>query len=141
MAGGFNLLFATAMAVSGGGVSITHTDQTVSDSFPSVSSVTYGLNADGTANGTTVTSGTYFLENYCSPTANASALEVQVTFTGTTPTGSATGSFLPLSSTRSWGITRGSVGTSTSTLTVQIREIANPANTVTRTISLSATVI
>lgn len=58
---------------------------------------------------------------------------------GSTPSGSATGSILALSTLRSWSLTRTTIGTTTANVTLQIFSDAGGANVVaTRTFDMTA---
>lgn len=59
---------------------------------------------------------------------------------GTVPTGSALATWLNLGTTRSWQITRGSVGINTSVNTVQIRLAATGAVMASATVTFTAEV-
>lgn len=118
---------------------IAFSDQTLGDTtFSSPCLCSYVLNSSGKAQQTLI-SGTTDLEDYVTPTSSAAALEVMVTSSGSALDGgsSATGSYLPLTSSRAWSISRASFGSDSTDLTVTIREVANTSNSVTRTVSMS----
>jgi hypothetical protein len=66
--------------------------------------------------------------------------EIQVAVnSGTTPSGSAVGSFLSLNTARSWSLTRSTAGTTTCNATVTIRVAGGGATVATMTLVLTAT--
>lgn len=122
---------------------IAFSDQSISDSFPG--SATCGYLVSGNAEGTAgsiiqqIHGSTSTLETYITPLADYSLLEAKaVLSSGTTPLGSAMNTFFDLASNSpTWSIASfsGNVG---SVFVVTIREKANTSNTVSHTISLSA---
>lgn len=93
----------------------THTDGTLA-------TATYGLNSDGTS----VATG-YSPANWIDNVANAGNYEARCTLnSGTLSGGSGTGSWLALSSNRSWYVQRAAgegVGLSQANITVEVRKI------------------
>jgi hypothetical protein len=122
---------------------IAFSDQSISDSFPG--SATCGYSVSGNAEGTAgfiiqqIHGSTSTLETYITPLADYSFLEAKaVLSSGTTPSGSAMNTFFDLASNSpAWSIASfsGNIG---SVFVVTIREKANTSNTVSHTISLSA---
>ena len=70
---------------------------------------------------------------------SASDYECYLSGTGTTPSGPALNTWHTISATQQWTITRTTAGTSYFSGTLQIREIADTANTVSAAVTLSAT--
>ena len=70
----------------------------------------------------------------------SSSYEVQATVTSGTLTSGTTGSYLALSSSRTWSVVRSTLGTSDATISVTIRKIAKPSDSVTFTVQLPAQV-
>lgn len=84
------------------------------------------------------------LEQWCTPTNQASLYEARVTVSGAALDGasSATAIWLALSSSRQWGLVENTSGQSpVSTLTVDIRRIGTSTILDTATITLEATVL
>lgn len=77
-------------------------------------------------------------EQWISAPALAGDYEVRVTATGDTPTGSALGTWLALSSTRSWELIASPGGTLTATLTVEIRDTATATVRDTATVTMTS---
>lgn len=107
-------------------------DDTVPD--PSDASCTFTLDNLGVASGPGVAN-----YNWLS-SGSASSYEVQATINSGTLTSGTTGSWLSLSSSRTWNVQRSVVGSKSCSMTVQIRETANPSNTVSASITITATV-
>lgn len=100
----------------------------------------YQLNADG---GVYTAAGSVLSYEYdrvwITPTSNAGDYECRASVSVGTLTSGTTGSWLPLTSTRSWHIVRTSAGTKFTQMTVEIREAALPNSVkATATISLTA---
>ena len=72
---------------------------------------------------------TGFSGNWITPTAAAgSAYEIRLTVnSGSTPSGSATASWLALGTTRTWTISRSGLGSTTSNVTIEIRRASTLA--------------
>lgn len=70
-----------------------------------------------------------FSGNWITPTSAAgSAYDIRMTVnSGSTPTGSATGIWLSLGTTRTWTISRSGIGTNASNVTVEIRNASTLA--------------
>ena len=84
------------------------------------------------------------LEQWCTPTSQASNYEAYITVTGgsLTPGSAATGTWVALSSTRYWYVQESRSGQSTTcTFTVQIRRVGTTTVLDTATITLEASVI
>lgn len=122
---------------------IQHTDQSLGDTqVGSPCTLSYILNSSGKVQ-QSIIAGTTDIEDYVSPTSGAASLEAMVTISGSALDGgsSATGTYLPLTSTRAWTISKVGFGTKLTDLTVTIREVANPSNSLTRTVSMSVEVL
>lgn len=59
---------------------------------------------------------------------------------GTAPSGSATGSWLTLNTSRNWSLTKSGVGTRTCTLTIEIRRVVDSVVIDTATVDITAIV-
>lgn len=101
---------------------------------PANASATFQLSSAGVASGTGGSS-----YNWLSSGAPAN-YEVLATVTAGTLSSGTTGSWQALSSTRSWNVSRTTIGTRTATITIQIRETANPTVTDSGSITLTASV-
>ena len=78
--------------------------------------------------------------DWIAPKISFGSYEARLTVnSGATPTGSATGTWLALSSTLTWTISRTSVGTTSSNCTIEIRNAASGAVKTSATVTLSAT--
>jgi hypothetical protein len=136
---------AIAVMMAGGSAGIiTFTNQTLSDTNAVFDSTAYQINrTNGNIEKVAASSGTTTVEAFVNPTSAASAFEARcVQNSGTAVTGSALSSFIDLGTTSPiWTLTAGASPSSvTANLSVTIREKANTANSVTRTIVLNATV-
>ena len=82
-----------------------------------------------------VTIGTWVL-----PASNASLYECRMTMTGGTTfsSGDVAGSWLALSSTRSWVVSRATVGAKQATATIEIRDVATSTVRATSTVDITA---
>lgn len=120
---------------------VSITNQTSYSSVVKPGTITdgYQLNSNGTAydgeNGTA-----YIVEDWVTPTGAASAYECYVTVTSGSLSGGTSGSWLALSSTRTWTVTRSSLGTKTCTFTVDIRKVGTTTVLDSATITLEAEV-
>ena len=112
------MLLATGGAI--GGARITIEDATISDivGSPGTAGATYQLTPGGDITHNFVDSGDWIVPNNAAP----GLYEVRATVTsGSISSGDATGSWLALTSTRTWTVTRDIVGLSSATLTIEIR--------------------
>lgn len=82
----------------------------------------YGLDATGTAY-KGVNGNTTFFSNWISPTSVASNYEVYATLSSGSLSTGTTGSWLALSSSRTWGVNRSAYGQSDAVIVLQIRKI------------------
>lgn len=121
---------------------ISLTNQTISDlSFSGAAYAYYYLTAGGLVQGSTDQDGInpFTLETWCNPTTAAPNYEALITVTEGFLDGGTTGSYVALSSTRSWYIIEdASGGFKTCTFTVQIRAIGTTTVLATATIDLLA---
>jgi hypothetical protein len=92
---------------------------------PSAATVTVTFANDGTYTGAGGISG--FSGNWVTPTSYAGDdYEIRMTVnSGTTPAGSATGSWLGLGTTRAWSLTQITAGTKTANVTIEIRRASS----------------
>ena len=80
-----------------------------------------------------------FLPNWISPTSVASDYEVYATLSsGAALSSGTTGSWLPLSASRTWSLNRSALGLSTSVIVIQIRKIGTTTILGTATITFEA---
>lgn len=106
-------------AASGGGVNVVGGDVIRGVPSGSVTS-TYDIDADGKERKND--SGSLAVFNTWLISGVASDCEVRATVSsGSTPTGSATGSWLALSADRSWSLTKSTSGLDSSTLLIEVR--------------------
>lgn len=140
MAAALQGAISTMMASSG---TVTVQPQTVSDNVPGASaSSTYNLVNDGTATYSTLGGGSgSFPGEWVSPanSGNAALYEARATLTSGTFTSGTAGSWLALSSTRSWNVTQGSAGTKTAVFTLEIRRVSDSVVVASVSITLTAT--
>lgn len=112
------------------------------NAFTGSATATYTLNSNGIEQATItgIGAGTTDLGNWVTPTTNASLYEALVTVvTGTLTAGSAaTGSWLALSSTRSWFVTATGGTSKSADITVQIRDTATSTVRATASVTLKA---
>ena len=130
------------MVLAAGGLTpAVITDQTVDDSAVlSAVSATYTLGNTGTASYTTLNSGSgNYSGEWVPVTVDGSKYDVRWTVISGSPTGSATGSWLSLGTSRSWTVSRGTVGNTTASGTVEIRNAATLIVMDSATITLQAT--
>ena len=118
------------------------TSQTITDSQldPTPAVVSYQLQSDGNVE---ATSGGFpsALGDWVTPTASAgAAYEARATIVSGSLTSGTAGSWLPLSSNRTWSLTRSVIGFSTTVLTIEIRRAADGVVLTTATITLEANV-
>jgi len=123
-------------------VVISISNQTISGSGTSSAGAWYYLTSGGVVQGSTAFNGInpYFIENWVTPTSAAADYEAFITVTSGSLTGGTTGSWVALSSTRSWYIQSTSTGTTTCVFTVQIRRVGTVTVLDTATITLNAEV-
>jgi len=81
-----------------------------------------------------------FIEDWVTPTGAASSYEAFVTVTSGTLSSGTSGSWVALSSTRDWSVTRTSVGVNACTFTVDIRKVGTSTVLDSATIDLTAEV-
>ncbi len=78
-----------------------------------------GLEESGTGTAASILYGT--IGNWVTPTSNAGLYEVRATLNSGAVSSGTTGSWLALTSTRTWTVTRGTVGVSSANLTIEVR--------------------
>lgn len=124
---------------------ITISNQSISDLDASAAYAYYFLTAGGQVEQSTSAGGTSptNLEQWCTPTSQASNYEALITVTsGVLSGGSGTGTWLALSTTRNWYVEEFTSGnTNICTFTVQIRRIGTATVLDTATIDLEAAVL
>jgi hypothetical protein len=83
-------------------------------------SITFGATGDQF---TTINGSNTILGDWVTPKSSADLWEIRATLdSGATPNGSALGTWLPLTTSRTWGLTRSDVGESNSVLTFEFRK-------------------
>lgn len=108
---------------------------------PTACNVSYQLTSTGLEQVTTTSSGTATLGNWVTPTSAAGAnYECQATITSGTLSSGTSGSWLVLSSTRTWTVTRSTVGSKACTFTIDIRNASTLAVVATASVTISANV-
>ncbi len=128
---------------SAGGARVRVTGGSFSDTTatPFNPSVNYNVLNTGVESWSSTSSGSGTLGNWVTPTSLAgAAYEVRATVvSGTTPTGSATGSWLSLGTSQSWALGTALVTTVTCQLTIEIRNATSLAVLASGTVNLTAT--
>lgn len=121
---------------------ISITNQTITGSATSSAGAWYYLTSGGQVQGSIIFGGTspFFIENWVTPTSAASNYEALVTVISGSLTGGTTGSYVALSSTRSWYVQQVGNGTNTCIFTVQIRRVGTVTVLDTATITVTADV-
>jgi hypothetical protein len=82
-----------------------------------------GLEESGTGTAASILYGT--IGNWVTPTGNAGLYEVRATLNSGAVSSGTTGSWLALTSTRTWTVTRGTVGVSSANLTIEVRRASD----------------
>lgn len=122
-------LIGAVAATVGAGARVSFTVNAVADFqlSPGTSNAEVTFSNTGTYAGTGNTES--FSGNWITPTSAAgSAYEIRMTVnSGSTPSGSATGVWLSLGTTRTWTISQSGVGTNASNVTVEIRRASSGA--------------
>jgi hypothetical protein len=121
---------------------ISITDQTIYGFATSSAGAWYFLLANGQVQGSTDFNGInpFFIENWVTPTSQAANYEALVTILTGSLTGGTTGSWVALSSNRSWYVNQTGNGQKTCTFTVQIRRVGTGTVLDTATITITADV-
>lgn len=133
MSGGHQAMLAIGgSGGGGGGGSVYINNLSIEKTDPAGATATYKLNSDGTVKD----HDNVLLETWL-VSGSAGDYEVQVTGTGTI-TGSATGSWLPLSTNRTWSVVATAGQYKTATLSVKIRRASDGVELDTATIDLIA---
>jgi hypothetical protein len=117
-----SLIGAVAATIGQGAVvSFTVSDVSGFELSPGLAIAQVEFSNTGSYTGTGNVEG--FSGNWITPTSAAgSAYEIRMTVnSGSTPSGSATGTWLSLGTTRTWTISQSGAGTTTSNVTVEIR--------------------
>lgn len=131
------------MVFGAGGPRFRITGGSFSDTIatPFNPSVSYNVLNTGSETWSSSASGGGSIGNWITPTSLAgSGYDVRATVvSGTTPTGSATGSWLSLGSSQSWTLGTASVTTVTCQLTIEIRSASSLAVLASGTVTLTAT--
>jgi hypothetical protein len=117
-----------------GTVSISNVNAEDTAESPASASLSYALNSDGSSN-EGGTAGTWLIGS-----TSGSLYEARATVSSGSLSSGTTGSWLALSSNRAWRVTRSSLGTSTCTFLVEIRDAATQTAQDSATITLAASV-
>lgn len=99
---------------------------------------TYRLTSGGVIETQRTPTGTTVQGSWVTPTSSAANYEVLATLTSGTVTGSATGSWLALNTTRSWSVLQGIIGTNSASLALSIRRIGTTTVLASTAITLEA---
>jgi hypothetical protein len=122
-------LIGAVAATMGKVAAVSFTTGAVSDFqlSPGSAAAEVTFTSTGTYTGTGNIQG--FSGNWITPTSAAgSAYDIRMTVnSGSTPTGSATGIWLSLGTTRTWTISRSGIGTTASNVTIEIRNASTLA--------------
>lgn len=119
---------------------VTIADQNIDDTNTPNANAAYYLLSSGVVSSYTSSGGTLNIGNWVTPTSAAANYEVYATLVAGTLSTGTTGSWLPLSTIRSWSRARGASGFSFVQITVDIRLIGTTTVLGTANINLSATV-
>ena len=132
------LMTGVLMALVGGsyGARITLTDQTYTNATGGGLPATVGYTID--ADGNVYDQSSVLLEQWCAPAALSGDYEVRATISSGTLTSGTTGSWLALSTDRTWSKTVESPATGTCVFTVEIRRIGTTTTLDSATISITA---
>lgn len=128
------------MAGMGGGDRLTlagYTDSALATA-PATAGVGYQLTSGGKEQGGIGTASSILysdIGDWVTPTSNANLYEARATLNSGAVSSGTTGSWLALTSTRTWTVTRSVIGTASANLTIEIRLAGGPG-----TILASATV-
>jgi len=96
---------------------------TVSETSTSVVDVSVTFSSAGDQF-TTINGSNTILGDWVTPKSTANIWEMRTTLdSGDTPNGSVLGTWLPLTTSRTWGLTRSEVGESNSVLTFEFRQV------------------
>lgn len=136
-----SILAQMVMGASGARLRVTGGSFSDTTATPFNPSVSYNVLNNGTETWSSSSSGNGSIGNWITPTSLAgAAYDVRATVvSGTTPTGSATGSWLSLGTSQSWTLGTASVTTVTCQLTIEIRNATSLAVLASGTVNLSAT--
>lgn len=121
-------------------ISITNQTVTNSTSTPATATAGYRLNSNGKVYGESPAGNFGFLEDWVTPNGAASSYEALVTVTSGSLSSGTSGSWLALSSTRDWTVTRTTLGTNSCTFTVDIRKVGTTTVLDSATITIEAEV-
>ena len=134
-------ILLAAFAALGGEPLISLSNRTVFSSGAASQTATYTLESDGDIVATTTPVGAVDVGDWIDPKAAApGTYEVLATIVSGSLSSGTTGSWLALTSNRSWSVTRGSLGDATCIITVEIRK-GGGATLASATIELTAEVI
>lgn len=112
----------------GDAITLVGATEEVFDAAPATGGAGYrltsgGLEESGTGTAASILYGT--IGNWVTPTANANLYEVRATLNSGALSSGTTGSWLVLSSTRTWTVTRSIVGVSSANLTIEVRRASD----------------
>lgn len=137
---GVGMMLLAAGGASTDIITITTATITAVEFSPTVASAAYSLDLNGGAYEITSTYGTLAIGNWVTPLSSAANYEAYATLVSGTLTSGTTGSWLALTSTRTWSRNRGglSPGVNQAVITVDIRKIGTTTVLDTATITLQA---
>lgn len=134
-------ILLAAFAALGGEPLISLSNLTIGSSGAGSQSASYTLESDGDVVATTTLFGSSDQGDWIDPKAAApGTYEARVTVTSGSLSSGTTGTWLALTSNRTWTVTRDTVGTSTCVFTVEIRK-GSGSTLASATITLEAEVI
>jgi hypothetical protein len=129
------------MLLAGRGDTLQLSNQNLTDTGVGTPAfIDYDLTSGGAVTFSSLNIGSGSLEQNVDPATSAGGYSIRAHVnSGTTPTGSVMDSDLALSSTRSWSLSQGAVGTTTCNLTMTLKRISDGATMATATVVLTAT--
>lgn len=119
-------------------------NESVLDNFPVTGGAGYELTSAGKERSGVGTAGSISygdLGDWVIPNGSASLYEVRATLNSGAVTTGTTGSFLSLGTTRTWTVTRATVGVSAANLTIDIRRIGGGTILATAVVVLSVEIV
>ncbi len=109
-------------------ISLVGATELASDTAPATAGVGYqltsgGLEQSGIGTASSILYST--IGDWVTPTGNANLYEVRATLNSGAVSSGTTGSWLALTSTRTWTVTRSVIGTSNANLTIEVRRASD----------------
>lgn len=129
------MLLTAAGDVAQGAVSLASLTASAEAFDPATATASYSLASTGVRSASGLSNA-----NWINPAVGMGDFEVLATVQSGTLSSGLTGSYLPLSATRTWTRQRSGVGTSTCIIRIQVRRISDAVQVADVTITLQATV-